>query len=84
MKKQSEVAKDEAVQKEEVRVYQPLASFPQRLQQSKLNNQYARFLNIFKKLEINIPFAKALAQMPHYAKFMKVLSAKRGIWIKEE
>ena len=26
---------------------------------------------MFKMLEINIPFAKALAQMSHYAKFMK-------------
>ena len=26
---------------------------------------------MFKKLEINIPFAKALAQMPNYVKFMK-------------
>ena len=32
MKKKGEVAKDEAVQKEEVRIYQPLVSFPQRLQ----------------------------------------------------
>ena len=33
---------------------------------------------MFKKIEINIPFAKALAQMPHYAKFMKdTLSKKR-------
>ena len=55
------MAKNEAVQKEEVRVYQPPALFPQRLQQSKLDSQYVRFLNIFKKLEINIPFAEALA-----------------------
>ena len=26
---------------------------------------------MFKKLEIDIPFVEALAQMPHYAKFMK-------------
>ena len=32
MKEQSEVAKDKAVQKEEVRVYQPPAPFPQRLE----------------------------------------------------
>ena len=25
---------------------------------------------MFKKIEINIPFVEALAQMPHYAKFM--------------
>ena len=29
------------------------------------------FLNTFKKLEINVPFADALAQMPNYIKFMK-------------
>ena len=33
---------------------------------------------MFKNIEINIRFAKALAQMPHYAKFMKdILSKKR-------
>ena len=35
---------------------------------------------MFKKIEINIPFPKALTQMPHYAKFMKdILSKKRKI-----
>ena len=33
---------------------------------------------MFKKIEINIPFAEALTQMPHYAKFMRdILSKKR-------
>ena len=33
---------------------------------------------MFKKIEINIPFAEELAQMPHYTKFMKdILSKKR-------
>ena len=33
---------------------------------------------MFKKIEINIPFVEALAQMPHFAKFMKdILSKKR-------
>ena len=42
--------------------------------------QYARFLNIFKKLESNIPFAEALTHMPHYAKFMKdIISKKRKL-----
>ena len=35
---------------------------------------------MFKKIEINIPFLKALTQMPHYAKFIKkILSRKRRI-----
>ena len=35
---------------------------------------------MFKKIEVNIPFVEALAQMPHYAKFMKdILSKKRKL-----
>ena len=35
---------------------------------------------MFKKIEVNIPFSKALTQMPHYAQFMKdILSRKRKI-----
>ena len=63
--------------KEEARSYQPPIPFPQRLKQSKLDNQYAKLLNMFKKLEINIPFAKALAQIPHYEKFMKDIIRKK-------
>ena len=31
---------------------------------------------MFKKLDINIPFVKALAKKPHYAKFMKDIIRK--------
>ena len=37
---------------------------------------------MFKKIEINIPFAKALAQMPNYAKFMKDILSKKGDLLK--
>ena len=63
-----------------MRVYHPPIPFPQRLKQTKLNDQFAKFLNMFRKLEINIPFAKALAQMPHYAKFVKeIINKKRKL-----
>ena len=32
---------------------------------------------MFKKLEINIPFAEALSKMPHYAKFKKDINNKK-------
>jgi len=35
------------------------------------DKQFSQFVNIFKKLQINIPFAYALAQMPKHEKFMK-------------
>ena len=44
--------------KEEVRVSHPPIPFPQRLKQTKLDDQFAKFLNMFKKLEINIPLAE--------------------------
>ena len=55
----------------------PPIPFPQRLQKSKLDDQFAKFLNVFKKLEINIPFAEALAQMPYYSKSMKDILKKQ-------
>ena len=36
-----------------------------------------KFLEIFKKIHINIPFADALEQMPNYVKFMKDVMAKK-------
>ena len=49
----------------------PPLPFPQRFRKDKLDGQFATFFNMFKKLEVNKPFAKALAQMPNYLKFMK-------------
>ena len=42
--------------------------FPQRLQKEKREEQFSRFLDIFKKIEINVPFAEVINQMPNYAK----------------
>ena len=80
LKEQGEMTIEKTVQKEEVRAYQPPIPFPQRLKQSKMDGQYARFLNMFKKLQINIPFVEALARMPHYEKFMKdIINKKRKL-----
>ena len=42
---------------------------------------FARFLDIFKKLEITIPFGEALQQMFMYTKFLKDLLTKKGKYI---
>ncbi|XP_058764329.1 uncharacterized protein LOC131637777 [Vicia villosa] len=39
--------------------------------------KYARFMEIFKQLQINIPFSEAINQMPKYAKFMKDILTKK-------
>ena len=58
--------------------YVPPIPYPQRLVKTKLDKQFSKFLETFKKLHINIPFAEALTQMASYAKFIKeILSKKR-------
>ena len=49
----------------------------QRLKKSKLEKQFAKFLDIFKKLHINIPFLEALENLPSYVKFMKMILASK-------
>ena len=55
----------EQKQKERVPAYTPTVPFPQRLQKSKKEEQFYRFLDIFKKIEINLPFAEVINQMPN-------------------
>ena len=57
--------------KEKIQEYTSTVPFPQRLQKAKREEQFSKFLEIFKKIEINIPFVEAITQMPNYAKFLK-------------
>jgi len=46
--------------------------------------QFARFMDIFKRLQINIPFVEAMEHMPTYVKFMKeLLTEKRRFFLKD-
>ena len=54
-----------------VQVPTPGIPYPQKLKKVKLEKQFVKFLDIFKKLHINIPFMDALENMPSYMKFMK-------------
>jgi hypothetical protein len=45
---------------------------------------YARFMDILKQLQINIPFAEALEQMPRYAKFVKDILTKKKRYVEDE
>ena len=42
-----------------------------------MDKQFGRFMDIFKKLHINIPFAEALKQILGYVKFMKDILSKK-------
>ena len=84
MQLDQQVEKENPRKKKEVKAYELQVPFPQRLQKVRLEEQFSRFLDMFKKIEINIPFSEALTQIPLYVKFMKeILSRKRKI-AKEE
>src|SRR3954466_13880970 len=51
--------------------------FPSRLKDKAEDKQYSKFLNMFRSLHINIPFADMLEHMPKYAKFLKELVSKK-------
>nr|XP_016479815.1 PREDICTED: uncharacterized protein LOC107801061 [Nicotiana tabacum] len=60
--------------------YTPALPFPQKQRREKLYKQFKHFLEVFKKVHMNIPFTEVLSQMPAYAKFMKeILSKKRKV-----
>ncbi|XP_057747065.1 uncharacterized protein LOC130966295 [Arachis stenosperma] len=71
-------------QRKVVKAYTPPLPYPQRLQKELKDQQFPKFLGVFKKLEINIPLAEALEQMPLYAKFLKELINKKRSWHEKE
>ncbi|XP_016185539.1 uncharacterized protein LOC107627200 [Arachis ipaensis] len=81
-KKPSEAQPQE--QRKEVKPYVPPLPYPQRLHKELKNQQFPKFLEIFKKLKIKLPLAEALEQMPLYAKFLKELINKKRSWKEKE
>ena len=78
-RKKEQLSREEG-SKKKTQNNQPAVPFPQRLQKSKIEEQFARFLKTFQKLEISIPFTEVVTQMPLYEKFLKdILSKKRKI-----
>ncbi|XP_057719688.1 uncharacterized protein LOC130934115 [Arachis stenosperma] len=71
-------------QKKVVKTYTPPLPYPQRLQKELKDQQFPKFLEVFKKLEINLPLAEALEQMPLYTKFLKELINKKRSWNEKE
>ncbi|XP_075483662.1 uncharacterized protein LOC142523817 [Primulina tabacum] len=50
--------------------------YPQMFKKKGFDDQFAKFLDIFKKIHSNIPFADTLEQMPNYDKFIKDVMSK--------
>ncbi|XP_070015523.1 uncharacterized protein [Nicotiana sylvestris] len=82
----SEPSEEKEVKKKEEENIEKLTPLPmtipftQKIKREKLDNQFAKFLEILKQIHINIPFPDALLQMSSYAKFLKeILSSKRKL-----
>ena len=68
--------------KDQPTMTEPIVSipYPQRLKKNKLDKQFTKFMEVFRKLHVNIPFVDVSEQMPSYVKFMKdILSKKRRL-----
>ncbi|XP_058733055.1 uncharacterized protein LOC131604642 [Vicia villosa] len=75
-----EVTDEEGVVQEKVATPKPAVRlpFPTRNKKKEQHEKnFEKFLEMFKKLELNIPFLEALDQMPTYAKFMKDIISKK-------
>ncbi|CAM8978611.1 unnamed protein product [Rhodiola kirilowii] len=62
-----------------MRKYVPMVPFPQRLNKSKLNAHFQRFVEILKKLYVTLPFHEVITQNPTYAKFLKDIVSNRRV-----
>jgi len=51
--------------------YTPPLPFPHKIAKAKLHLQFGKFLEVLKKLYINIRFTRVLSKIPSYAKFLK-------------
>ncbi|CAM8983909.1 unnamed protein product [Rhodiola kirilowii] len=54
-----------------MRKYVPMIPFPQRLNKSKLDAHFQRFVEMLKKLYVTLPFHEVITQNRTYAKFLK-------------
>ncbi|KAL0446216.1 UNVERIFIED_CONTAM: hypothetical protein Slati_1749500 [Sesamum latifolium] len=58
----------------------PYIPYPKRVLKTNLDKQFGKFLEIFKKIHVNIPLIDALSQMPSYAKFLKEVISNKRKW----
>ena len=58
-------------------MHKPTLPYPQRFHKKKIDAQFTKFLDIFKKIHSNIALANMLEQMPNYFKFLKDIFSKK-------
>ena len=77
LEKKREVEKEKESKSLPPKPNMPPLPLPQRFARARHESQFGKFLNMLKKLHVNVPFLDALSQMPLYAKFLKEILSKR-------
>ncbi|XP_070031919.1 uncharacterized protein [Nicotiana tomentosiformis] len=82
--KETELVKEKAVEIEPEQVQtqitgwkRPPVPFPQRLAKYQKDEQYKKFMEMLKQIQVNILLIDALKEMPGYAKMMKDLMSRK-------
>jgi hypothetical protein len=71
--KEKEPSKATPIVDDPPRSFVPKAPYPDRLLAPKKGGKFEDILEVFKQVQINIPFLDAIQQVPSYAKFLKDL-----------
>ncbi|GKD24989.1 hypothetical protein Tco_1231203, partial [Tanacetum coccineum] len=61
-----------------LKAYKPKILYPQRLCKEKMEERYAKFIDLIKEVRINVPLVDVLVGMPNYEKFLKDLVSNKS------
>ncbi|GKC29262.1 reverse transcriptase domain-containing protein, partial [Tanacetum coccineum] len=61
-----------------LKAYKLKIPYPQRLRKEKMEERYAKFIDLIKEVRINVPLVDVLADMPNYGKFLKDLVSNKS------
>ncbi|GKB52994.1 hypothetical protein Tco_0903747 [Tanacetum coccineum] len=61
-----------------LKAYKPKISYPQCLRKEKMEERYAKFIDLIKEVRINVPLVDVLAGLPNYGKFLKDLVGNKS------
>ncbi|XP_021726507.1 uncharacterized protein LOC110693663 [Chenopodium quinoa] len=70
--------KEKSDERNQEEVRKPDLPYPQKFMRNKLHEQFGRFLEMLKEVQLSTPLTEAMTQMPRYSKFLKdIFSGKR-------
>ncbi|GKF80767.1 hypothetical protein Tco_0239369, partial [Tanacetum coccineum] len=61
-----------------LKAYKPKIPYPQCLRKEKMEERYAKFIDLIKEVKINVPLVDVLTGMPNHGKFSKDLVSNKS------